>query len=184
MKEIYCQNFYDIITPPNKKELLEKLSNISKSRDQFFSWKTGCNVETERIEKSEVSNLISPSVHVFLRNFKFIKTIDVELVDVWKNVYGKGCFQEIHDHIDDCDFSSVLFMNEPSENFGKFYFYNRNITEISQSWRKLLFPYGYNKIIEPQKGDILFFPSHMLHGVIPHKSNKTRTTFTFNFKFM
>lgn len=184
MNQIYSHNFYSIITPPNKEELLKEISNIPKSLDQYFSWKTGCEVETQRLDKNKISNLITPSLHLFLKNFNFEKSIDVELVDVWRNVYRKGCFQEIHDHIEDCDFSSVLFMDDPHKDFGKFYFYNRNITELSSSWRKILFPSGHNKIIEPQRGDILFFPSHMLHGVIPHKSHKTRTTITFNFKFV
>ena len=34
--------------------------------------------------------------------------------------------------------------------------------------------------IEPDKGDILFFPSHMLHGVSPHKSDTPRVTISGN----
>ena len=36
--------------------------------------------------------------------------------------------------------------------------------------------------IEPERGDILFFPSHMLHGVTPHKSDTPRITVSGNIK--
>ncbi len=184
IRTIYSHNFYSLITPPNKEDLLSKLKNIQKTKNQYFSWKTGCDVETERLDKNQISDLITPSLHLFLRDLDLKKTVDVELVDVWKNVYRKGCFQEIHDHIEDCDFSSVLFMDDQEKDFARFFFYNRNITELSSNWRKILFPYGHNYVIDHKKGDILFFPSHMLHGVMQHKSNKPRTTVTFNFKFM
>ena len=35
-------------------------------------------------------------------------------------------------------------------------------------------------IIEGKRGDILFFPSHMLHGVSPHKSDNPRITISGN----
>ena len=34
--------------------------------------------------------------------------------------------------------------------------------------------------IEPDKGDIVFFPSHMIHGVSPHKSDNPRITVSGN----
>ena len=34
--------------------------------------------------------------------------------------------------------------------------------------------------IEAEKGDIVFFPSHMIHGVSPHKSDNPRITVSGN----
>ena len=34
--------------------------------------------------------------------------------------------------------------------------------------------------IEADKGDIVFFPSHMIHGVSPHKSDNPRITVSGN----
>jgi uncharacterized protein (TIGR02466 family) len=184
MHNIYTQNFYSLITPPNKEELLSEIKNIPLSFEQFFSWKTGCEVETQRLDKNKLQNLITPTLHLFLKNFDFKQSIDIELVEVWKNVYKKGCFQEIHDHADNCDFASVFFMDDWHQDSAQFYFYNRNSTEVTTNWRKILYPNGHNFIVEPKKGDILFFPSYMLHGVTPHKSNKIRTTVAFNFKFL
>ena len=37
-----------------------------------------------------------------------------------------------------------------------------------------------NSTIEEKKGDILFFPSHMIHGVTPHQSDIPRITISGN----
>ena len=33
-------------------------------------------------------------------------------------------------------------------------------------------------------GDIILFPSYLLHGVSPHKLRKPRTTISFNLQFI
>ena len=183
--QLYLQNFYYIISPPNKKELVDSCINEKLSTDQSFLWKKSCSVETKRIEKERISTLIVPSLQLFLKNFDIKSScMDIQITDIWMNTYKKGDFQEIHDHSDGSDFSAVLFLDDHESDFSNFYFYNRNSVEITNSWRKILYPKGYNITINPKKGDFLFFPSHILHGVTPHKSHKKRRTISFNFKFL
>ena len=69
-------------------------------------------------------------------------------------------------------------MNE-GVNFAEFYFVDRIIDPTPHSLKKLLkmedlwYP-------EVNKGDIVIFPAHMLHGVSPHKSDVVRKTLSFN----
>ena len=39
-------------------------------------------------------------------------------------------------------------------------------------------------VIIPKAGDIIFFPSYMLHGVTPHRMEEPRTTIAFNLRFI
>ena len=70
----------------------------------------------------------------------------------------------------------VYFMNDGDE----FYFYDRNSTSLTHSIKDLI---GYKNTygIESKAGDIMFFPSHMLHGVSPIKNDATRITMSVNF---
>ena len=63
--QLYLQNFYYIISPPNKKELVDLCINEKLSTDQSFLWKKSCSVETKRIEKERISTLIVPSLQLF-----------------------------------------------------------------------------------------------------------------------
>ena len=75
-------------------------------------------------------------------------------------------------------------MNDYQENDAKFYFVNERDRVTSNNWTNLCSgatgAMPDNLEIEPDKGDILFFPSHMLHGVSPHKSDTPRITISGN----
>ena len=53
-------------------------------------------------------------------------------------------------------------------------------------WKKLLKNSTFSSIdmlnysVAPKAGDVLLFPSYMLHGVTPHNSKKPRRTVSFN----
>lgn len=177
------QDFYCLITPPNVEEILEKFKTIKHSKNQFFGWKTNCNVKTTNLNKDEVATLMAASVKIFLDELN--KKCDVGVTECWRNDYERGHFQELHDHFtENVDFSSVLFLSNHSKNFGHFYFYNRNHLGISNNWKKILYPNGDNTPIFPNIGDILFFPSHILHGVTPHNSDRIRSTISVNYHFI
>ena len=73
-------------------------------------------------------------------------------------------------------------MDDYKENDAKFYFLNERSRVTSEAWTGLSDTMGDSISIEPERGDILFFPSHMLHGVTPHKSDTPRITVSGNIK--
>ena len=73
-------------------------------------------------------------------------------------------------------------MDDYKENDAKFYFLNERSRVTSEVWTDLSDTMGDSISIEPERGDILFFPSHMLHGVTPHKSDTPRITVSGNIK--
>ena len=66
-------------------------------------------------------------------------------------------------------------MNDGDE----FYFYDRNSSQLTPSIKRLV-DYSNAHGIKAKAGDILFFPSHMLHGVSPHRLDTPRTTISGN----
>ena len=76
-------------------------------------------------------------------------------------------------------FLKILFVYK-----GNFYFYNRHAIELLKPQQQLisnLFDTSYLSFVPSVvKGDILIFPSYLMHGVTMHKSEKTRTTISFN----
>ena len=77
----------------------------------------------------------------------------------------------------------VYFLDNPDPDFGNFYF-TIDIHQLLKPQRQLLnslFDTPYLSFVPSVvKGDILIFPSYLMHGVTMHKSEKTRTTISFN----
>ena len=58
IQQVFPQNFYGVITPPNKEELLHHIDNIILTEDQNFSWGSKCIVKRERIDGIELFHLL------------------------------------------------------------------------------------------------------------------------------
>tara|TARA_Y100001968_G_scaffold69621_1_gene60750 strand:+ start:249 stop:803 length:555 start_codon:yes stop_codon:yes gene_type:complete len=175
--------FFSLITPPNKDELITKAKECELDEDQNFHWGKKCVIKQERLNKSKILPFLIPSYIQFQNDFKevFHKNFNVEILEAWRNTYFKGYFQEIHDHMS-ADLSAVLFLNNKIEGSGEFFFYNRHQSELGENWAFHAAPeHSMNMKPNYRKGDILFFPSYMLHGVTPHKADEIRTTLSFNF---
>ena len=159
----------------------EELTNFVLNKEEVyysFDWAKHCGVNTISCTWQETMELFRPSVNEFANHIG--KTFNWTIYNPWINCYERNGFQEIHDHIK-FDFSCVFFP-EVEEKFGKFYFYDRYGNSLGSAWSKLMNPVTmwYPEI---QSGDIIFFPSTILHGVSPHKSDKVRKTLSCNFDF-
>ena len=175
---IFSENcFYVQFKAPNHKELKEFVFSKEEKYTEF-DWSEDCDVKTISCSWQETIDLLKPSLCEFSKSIG--KRFKYDVHDPWINCYKKNGFQEIHDHIK-CDLSCVFFP-EVQENFGKFYFYNRYANSLNSSWARLI---GNTSTWYPdiRSGDIIFFPSTILHGVSPHKSDTIRKTFSCNFSF-
>ena len=101
------------------------------------------------------------------------------MYDPWLNLQKKGYYQEIHDHAG-LDISSVFFANDGID-FGKFFFVDRHSCNFSEEYEDLI---SYTNHHQPsvKRGDIIFFSSHLLHGVSSHENDEIRKTLSVNFK--
>ena len=180
----FIHSFHSLIDPPNKDELLHALENAPLTKDQDFEWTLNCSVTTERLDLD--LDVFFPSLDLFFKDLEANANLNISLHEVWRNTYSKGYFQELHDHLEldgRVDISGCIFLDDYHPECGRFYFRNRHASELSPSWKKILTKSNTEYVVyipHYKRGDIIFFPADMLHGVYAHKSGKTRQTVSFN----
>ena len=174
----FCNDFYSIVNPENKNEIIEHCLNAVELPEQEFEWGEHCLSQKVHLKLTGFSDLLKTSIIETLSEI-----IDVRyaysLNEVWKNTYHRYYHQESHSH-PNSELSFVIFMNDYSENDAKFYFLNERNRVTSTTWLSLSEGMEDSIYVEPKKGDILFFPSHMIHGVTPHQSDIPRITISGN----
>tara|TARA_Y100000052_G_C2906343_1_gene59815 strand:- start:39 stop:611 length:573 start_codon:yes stop_codon:yes gene_type:complete len=174
----FTSDFYTIFPAPNVEELTEFCNKKSKSevRNDLFSWGKLCKVDRVPLLWEEVIDLYKPSMEILSQQLN--KSFQYTMFNPWLNLYKKNYYQEIHDHHEH-DISSVFFVNDGVD-FSKFFFYDRHSLNFSETYEELI---SYKNTFEPdiKKGDIIFFSSHLLHGVTTHQSDEIRKTLSLNF---
>ncbi len=188
MKNIFPSSFYFLFPLPNRKEVFETLTDskyIDEEGSSKITWNRECRVKVDQLYTDKVEHALLPSIEVFSQRIAAKRSI--RLIDIWKNTYDKDGFQEVHDHLDqDVHISGCIFLEDQTKDTSKFYFFNRHNVELAVlkaavNHNGMLSNKWYPNI---KAGDIILFPSHVLHGVSPHNSSKTRTTISFNLRFV
>ena len=170
-------DFYTIHHPSNKEDLLRACKNAVRVEDQRFGWGKLSFSQKERIDPIEIYKELIPSIQEFCNDLK-IKSIEIKVSDAWRNTYKNGYFQEPHDHAD-CDLACVIFLDDYAEEESTLYFTNlRHQCEPTEIWSNIVNVHSWK--MTPDKGSVIFFPSHMLHGVTPHNLKKERITVSLN----
>lgn len=94
---------------------------------------------------------------------------NLQLPDVWYNYYDNaGHYQEVHDHRPS-KFSGIYFLE--LEGINTTTFYNRH--------ENLMFD-CYKRADDVQEGDVILFPSTLLHYVNPVKGKKITISFNID----
>ena len=174
----FCNDFYSIVNPENKNEIIEHCLNAVELPEQKFEWGEHCLSQKVHLKLTGFSDLLKTSIIETLSEIVDVRYA-YSLNEIWKNTYHRYYHQESHSHTGS-ELSFVIFMNDYSENDAKFYFLNERNRVTSATWLSLSEGMEDSIYIEPKKGDILFFPSHMIHGVTPHQSDIPRITISGN----
>ena len=168
---------------PYKKldQLKQKIEELEPEKNPGYSWGNFCSLKREAYLANDFKELLLQPVEYFA--FETGMGFDVEALDPWVNKYEKGHFQEIHNH-PTADLAVVVFLNDGPD-FGQFYFHDIGHTQFNPAWYPILekLDRGSIWIPEVKAGDVIVFPSHMMHGVSPHKSDIVRETFAYNVIF-
>ena len=156
---------YTSFIAPNAGELIDFVMSLDRDSidNSKFSWGDKCIVDRIPILDYNIQNLIKPSVD-YLLDLENLH-LNYEMTFPWVNLYGKGGFQELHDHHEN-DFVCVFFANS-GVNFSNFFFFDWNT--------------GISIPMMPDPGTIMFFSSKRTHGVSLHNSEIERRTLSCNF---
>ena len=175
----FWNDFYSIVNPENKNEIIEHCLDPSlELPKEKIQWGENCISEKVSLKLTGFTELLKPYVIEVLSeviNVGYTFTLE----EVWKNTYHRWYHQEQHDH-QGYELSFVIFTNDYHIDDATFYFCNEKNRVTSTNWIDMSKGMPDDLIIEPKRGDILFFPSHMLHGVSPHKSDNPRVTISGN----
>tara|TARA_B100000287_G_scaffold365143_1_gene359728 strand:- start:6492 stop:7013 length:522 start_codon:yes stop_codon:yes gene_type:complete len=168
MQVLFPDHYYYQYKAPNADDFIDRLNREHNVDNSQFPWGKDCEVDLIRLGWEEYFKYLTPSMDLLRKDMSGI--YEFSICDPWLNLYKKGGFQECHDH-KDADLACVFFLQEDYN----FYFVNRNVN-LSR-----VFNQPDRQMISAERGDILFFPAHMLHGVTPNRSDDIRKTFSCNF---
>ena len=175
----FYNDFYSTVRPENKNEIIEHCMNSSLELPRMdFQWGDACLSDKVSLKLTGFTELLQPYIievlsEVVSVNYTF--TID----EVWKNTYHRYYHQEQHDH-QGYELSFVIFLTDYHKDDARFYFVNERTRLTAELWGDVSGLMPDSLPVEGKKGDIVFFPSHMLHGVSPHKSDNPRVTVSGN----
>ena len=176
----FWNDFYSVVKPENKNEIIEHCLNAIELPKQDFDWGDECLSEKVYIKLTGFTEILKPYVikvvsEVVDEGMAYGFSVD----EVWKNTYHRYYHQEVHDH-QGYELSFVIFLTDFHKDDAKFYFVNERTRLTAELWGDVSGLMPDSLPVEGKKGDIVFFPSHMLHGVSPHKSDNPRVTVSGN----
>lgn len=153
-------------------EQINKKLNITKD-DHVGIWSCDVNTEFFNPETHKYVDVVVTEIYPALDKMfdeidTLIKPKTSTVTNIWYNKYDKGQNQEVHSHFGS-DISGIYLLDLNEENTTAFYSFGASTTNTAKEI------YKANKL---QEGDIVLFPSHLLHYVLP--SVKQRTTIAFN----
>ena len=162
-----------------KKELLPLIyNNLNSTKDkQIDIWR--CDVNTEFFESAEnytkyfklIVNEIYPAIDALFNDINSLKIPKQSKVTrIWYNHYVESQGQEVHSHSGGSDNLSgiyLLHLEEPNKTV--FYSHASQGSCLCDTTKQM------NEI---EEGNIILFPTHLLHYVLP--CQKERITIAFN----
>ena len=177
----FHNDFFSLIEPENKEEIVEHcLDPALELPKEDFEWGDECLSEKVGLKPIGFTELLEPYIIQVLDGIIDEGTpYGFTIEEVWKNTYHRYYHQEQHDH-QGYELSFVIFLTDYHKDDARFYFVNERTRVCSDIWGDLSSICPDTMGIEAEKGDIVFFPSHMIHGVSPHKSDNPRITVSGN----
>lgn len=166
-----------------KAELLAQIEQLlpnTKDRhlDNWF-----CDVNTEYFEQSHkhgkyfnlITQAIYPAVDKLFEELPLTQPEESIVTHIWYNRYEHGNFQEVHRHLEYGVSLSGIYLLELQEE-------NRTVFFSHTASGSSLFP-AEKRLVEAKEGDIIIFPSHLLHYVLPCERRRTTVAFNISCKF-
>ena len=150
-----------------------KISNVGGWQSELFS-----------LEKS--SDTLKSIITKLLKDFAPIQKDVLMYIEGWTNINGPGCHNIKHHH-PQCNLAGVFWIKVPPKS-GNLLFESphsfNSFTEIHCYTDKFIkntnsyLTYSY----KPIEGEIVIFPSFLIHSVLKNESDEDRISYSFNIK--
>lgn len=112
-----------------------------------------------------------------------ITDVVVAITETWTNINKKGSMN--HEHVHGDILSGVFYLQLPSDESdrGALTFRNKNTCNCWDGYKVIKDRNEFTTEIvkvNPEEGQIILFPSYLMHGVEPHFSDEERISISFN----
>ena len=175
--------FFDNLKYQNKKFIDEVLNNFDiRNPTRDTSW--NCYVETNHHSKNKpnipknLKKILNKKVNEFGKSLKNNFFHSLKIDEIWYNVYTKNMYQELHTHRISL-FSGIFYLKFNKNIHSPTIFYNNffNIDFCQETYSDInIFCFKP----EINEGDLIIFPSNILHEVKPQTTDELRITIAFN----
>jgi len=138
--------------------------------------------QTKNIWNEDVCRpILKKASNLILKNYNF-HDIQFQMLNLWINKNYQNNFNKPHNH-SLSDFSGVYYIDVPEKN-GELIFYRGDRTNQMMNIQKNLKGKDFSEdyVIQPLKNQLIIFPSHLQHMVLPHFEQKARISISFNIK--
>jgi len=164
----------------------EKNGPNEVSRNLYSSYFSGA----PKIDNTLFSELYSKDIIKFLDKIGLSKNDGWETkLNFWYNLSTKGSHQEVHDHLGGpmpISYAAIHYVLFDKDEHASTVFYHP-LTQILKCTQpttndqlKLPDYKEFQKLLDVEEGDLIIFPSYVLHSVMPQASEKLRITTAFN----
>jgi hypothetical protein len=159
----------------NWQEKKMKLQNAMKQ--QVFTRNAVNNISFFESDRSNPRDYVNDFLYIFSEELQeFGKELNLDcfkVEDIWTVQYKKGDHHAVHNH-GTCNLSAILYLDYDEQEHTPTHFVVgqdnfKNTTEISS-------PYV-------REGDIVMFPSNLLHFTSPNTSDKVRRVVSFDITY-
>ena len=144
-----------------------------------------CLVKTSRGVEYNWNEFLQTIQPYFLQ-LPFKKEGSLSFSEPWMNVYESVCYQEPHQHISGGYQLSYCYFSKLPEGSDKFGFWNEQFrsycsNELNEIMNLDVVEWGFPDV---KKGDLLIFPSFLIHQVTYHSIDELRVTVSGNVRMM
>jgi|TARA_X000000950_G_scaffold226916_1_gene273859 uncharacterized protein (TIGR02466 family) len=174
------------------RELLEEGARLRKKSDgveksNYGAWHSSGNLFASKTNCiAQLKTVAEAATYIATKNISPDLDLATLKLDIfgWMNATPSGGFNAPHTH-PGAHWSGVYYVSQPAVEkgeSGKIEFLNPR-TDLP-NWRILKSPtFGAKRAIRPQPGELILFPSYLVHWVYPNETDEERVSIAFNMTF-
>jgi len=168
----YTNNFLNLI------ECKEIIKSISKRKLHEHLCLSGKARSTHKVNSSIITKTLREKLNIKIKEYQIDYGVnELKIDNSWVNIQNKNSILKKHSHPDSI-ISGVVYL-KTDEKSSKIYFHNFNPYRTFVDFKKDTEFNSENYFFKPQTGDLILFPSWLMHSSDKNKSS-SRIVLSFN----